>query len=249
MRILATVLFFSLSFILFTSCTILILSYPRLSALMSVKGIATTRIAENKTQNIKLLAARKKSLSPTPIESAPTPQKALPAQKITPIPTKKLVPSSTPSSKIGTPKPNSIPIKSGPTISPPPTLMPTAIAKKVEVVQSSGLFINQINAYRASNGLGPVSTNSETCNFAAVRAQEIVNDFSHSGFTNRISSKSLPYSSYHEVAENIAMNSDSTQIVTMWINSPGHAENMRKDTPYVCVVQSGNYFAYEGWRP
>ncbi len=35
----------------------------------------------------------------------------------------------------------------------------------------------------------------------------------------------------------------------MWINSPGHAANMEKDTPYVCVVVNGKYFAYEGWKP
>jgi uncharacterized protein YkwD len=245
MRILATVLFFSLSFVLFTSCTILILSYPRLTAQIAVKGISTFRTAENKTQNKKLGVSFKQSLSPTPRIVQPT-------QKVTLVSTEKTSPTS--SALVPTDKPSPTLIKSGQTMSPTPTLVfiqstPTIVPKRSEVVQTGGLFISQINAYRAQNGLGPVSANSETCTFAAIRAQEIASDFSHNGFTNRINSKTLPYSSYHEVTENIAMNSDASQIVTMWINSPGHAENMRKDTPYVCVAQSGNYFAYEGWHP
>ena len=45
------------------------------------------------------------------------------------------------------------------------------------------------------------------------------------------------------------MNSDYLEIVDGWINSPTHAENMRADTPFICVVQNGDYFAYEGWKP
>jgi len=109
--------------------------------------------------------------------------------------------------------------------------------------------MQKINEYRSSQGLGSVSTDSNTCSFARTRASEIVQSFNHDGFRSRISAKTLPYGAYHEVTENIAMTSDYTQVVTLWINSSGHAENMRKDTPFVCVEKSGNYYAYEGWRP
>lgn len=245
MRILATVLFFSFSFVLFTSCTILILSYPRLITQIAVKGLSTIRTPGNKDQSNKIEVDYTQSLSPTS-------RKAQPTRRVSPVPIKKISPTS--GVVVPTDKPSLTTIKSEPTLSPTPSLFltqstPTTVPKKSEVVQSGGPFISQINAYRAQNGLGAVSTNSETCSFAAIRAQEIASDFSHNGFTNRINSKTLPYSSYHEVTENIAMNSDASQIVTMWINSPGHAENMRKDTPYVCVAQSGNFFAYAGWRP
>jgi len=210
-----------------------------------VKGLSTIRTPGNKDQNNKIEVDYTQSLSPTS-------RKAQPTRRVSPVPIKKISPTS--GAVVPTDKPSPTSIKSEPTLSPTPSLFltqstPTTVPKKSEVVQSGGSFISQINAYRAQNGLGAVSTNSETCSFAAIRAQEIVSDFSHNGFTNRINSRTLPYSSYHEVTENIAMNSDASQIVTMWINSPGHAENMRKDTPYVCVAQSGNYFAYEGWHP
>jgi uncharacterized protein YkwD len=109
--------------------------------------------------------------------------------------------------------------------------------------------MNAINVYRSSQGLSSVQADKNTCDFAATRAQEIVGNFNHDGFQNRINTHTLPYPSYHMVTENIAMTSNYQDVVNMWINSPGHAANMRADTPYVCVAKSGNYYAYEGWKP
>ena len=109
--------------------------------------------------------------------------------------------------------------------------------------------MNAINDYRHQNGLSDVHTERYTCDFAKTRSQEIVANFNHDGFTKRMESKTLPYPGYTQITENIAMTSDYHQVVQMWINSPGHAENMRKDTPSVCVASSGDYYAYEGWRP
>jgi len=109
--------------------------------------------------------------------------------------------------------------------------------------------MQKINEYRSSQGLSAVSTDSNTCGFAKTRAQEISSSFNHDGFTNRINSHTLPYSSYHQVTENIAMTSNYQEVVTMWVNSPGHAENMRQDTPFVCVERNGDFYDYEGWRP
>lgn len=108
--------------------------------------------------------------------------------------------------------------------------------------------MNAINSYRSSQGLAKVSQDPLTCSFAATRAKEIASNFNHDGFTNRINSHALPYPSYHEITENIVMTSDYKEVVSIWINSPGHAENMRKDTPFVCVAKYGNYYAYEGLR-
>jgi len=162
--------------------------------------------------------------------------------------------SPTPTNKPSTPpaiasNTSSIPL----VVSPAPAVTPTVMSHpmptptlSVGVTQDS--FISAINQYRASQGISAVQSNEETCNFASTRAGEIVGNFSHDGFISRINSHTLPYPSYHEVTENIAMTSDASQVVAMWIASPGHAENMRKDTPFVCVRQSGNYFAYEGLR-
>jgi uncharacterized protein YkwD len=110
-------------------------------------------------------------------------------------------------------------------------------------------LLTQINAFRASKGLTHVTAEAYTCNFARIRAAEIADNFSHDGFRQRIDKQTLPYPTYHEVTENIAMTNDYHNVVDLWINSPSHAANMEKDTPNVCVEKAGNYYAYEGWRP
>lgn len=164
---------------------------------------------------------------------------------ITPIPTRTPTPTPTES-------PSPTPTK---TLTPSPTRTPTPSLKVTPTTEagSSGTFqnyiMNEINSYRKSQGLSTVQTDNNTCSFAQTRANEIINSFNHDGFRDRINNKTLPYPSYSSVTENIAMTSDYKNVVNMWINSSGHAENMRKDTPYVCVQRNGNYYAYEGWRP
>jgi uncharacterized protein YkwD len=145
-----------------------------------------------------------------------------------------------------------------PTVTPKPTIdaptksEPTPSTQNNPTIQSSDIesfLIDKVNDYRRSQGLSEVKSDPNTCAFAKTRAEEIVDNFNHDGFTNRIDSHTLPYSDYSEVTENIAMTSDYTEVVDLWINSPGHAANMRKNTPFVCIEKSGNYYAYEGWRP
>ncbi len=169
-------------------------------------------------------------LTPTQIVT-PTPsptQTPTPTATLTPTPTRKVVPPS-------------------PTATPSLTTIENTSATPDLSIQ--GFIMQRINEYRSSQSLPPVSTDSQTCSFAKTRVAEISSSFNHDGFRSRIESKTLPYPTYSEVTENIAMNSDYKKVVQNWIESPGHAENMRKDTPFVCVEMQGNYYVYLGWRP
>jgi uncharacterized protein YkwD len=177
-----------------------------------------------------------KSVAVTPTPS-PTPRTRRTTTIKTPTPTQKAL-TPTPTKRPVTPTPT----KAQSTIT-PATIQP-APANDV-----TAFIMKEINDYRASQGLGSVQTSTETCNFAKTRAQEISTNFSHDGFTQRRDSKTLPYASWTAITENIAMTSNYKDVVTMWKNSAGHATNMRANTPYVCVMQHGNYFAYEGMKP
>lgn len=166
--------------------------------------------------------------------SAATPTEV--ANRITSTPTPTNIPTLTPTS---TP----IPL---PTSTPTPTIPPKP-SFPFDSVQSE--LLSEINNYRKSQGLGPVTPNLETCSFAMLRAQEVSQNFSHDGFTNRITSHSLPYSQYSNVVENIAQNPNREDVVPQWINSAPHATNLRADTPFGCVGYSGQYYTYEGWKP
>jgi uncharacterized protein YkwD len=175
---------------------------------------------------IKPAAAPTATPTPKPI-TAQTPR---PTQTQTPRP---LV--------VSTPRPSA-------TVTPRPAATPTPTTTLTHR-QKQDYIMNAINSYRASQDLHPVENDTYTCNFAKIRAKEISTNFSHAGFRSRIDSKTLPYPSYRLITENIAITSDYKRVVTMWINSPGHALNMRRDTPLVCVEFYGNYYAYEGWKP
>ncbi len=158
---------------------------------------------------------------------------------------------------IRTPTPTSNPsvIVPSPTRTPSPTLTntstPTQTPMPTRAVTTTvqQYLLDRVNAYRVSQGLGAVAMDPYTWAFAATRAREISTSFNHNGFSQRVNSRSLPYPGYSYVTENIAMTSDYRRVVDLWINSAGHARNMRANTPYVCVAQYGNYYAYEGWRP
>lgn len=169
---------------------------------------------------------------PTPPSSAIT----IPQRPALPTPLPIVVPSPvftvTPSPKVS-PKPK-------------PTATPTLAAQQFSLQDP---LMNAINNYRTSKGLTAVKTDSYTCNFANIRAQEISTSFNHDGFNSRISSKTLPYPSYHMVVENLAMTISLGNVVNMWINSPVHEANLRADVTFGCVGTYGNYYAYEGWKP
>lgn len=166
-------------------------------------------------------------------------------QRITPKPTN--LPTTTPTVSRWQPTTPAT-LTSAPTIQPTSApVPPTTTSAPTNDVQA--YIMSEINKYRTSQGLGSVQTSGPTCSFAATRAHEIATSFNHDGFNNRINSKTLPYSSWSSVTENIAQTSDYKQVVSMWANSVGHAANMRADTPYVCVVQNGSFFAYEGMKP
>ena len=141
-----------------------------------------------------------------------------------------------------TKKPSSIP---SPTASP---RQPQRQTGTLSLIDEQKYIMGEINAYRRQNGLSNVSTDKYTCGFAKVRAQEIATRFNHDGFRSRIDNKTLPYPDYKLVTENLASTDDYRKVVRLWVNSNGHAENMRKDTPYVCVAKNGKYYAYEGLR-
>lgn len=147
------------------------------------------------------------------------------------------------------PTPTNTQVTTTKTPTPTSTVTPVAAAGNPALSDVQNYIMNQINGYRSSLGLYQVKPSTETCNFAKTRAQEIASGFNHDGFNNRVASHTLPYAHWTKVTENIAMTSSYTEVEIMWQNSPGHAENMRADTPYVCVAQYGNFYAYEGMKP
>ena len=182
---------------------------------------------------------------PPEVRVSHSPSSSPDVSSTTPVPTSDLtlaaisIPEPTVATTTSSPVQTTIPTAT-PTIESPTqeshTLIPSPSARP------TSLLMDEINAYRVALGLAPVIEDPQTCAYALLRAQELVNHFDHNGTT-------YPYAKYSIVTENIAMTSNQSEVVKMWTNSPTHAENMQKDTPYVCVRNNGVYYAYEGWKP
>ncbi len=222
------------------------------SALMSIRSNVTVNttpssskssIKESTTIKVKTTSEGEVVLNTTPIPTMIVTPKASVYPTVTTQRVRFISPTLTPIDK------------KVPSLSPTIIKTPTSITLPTLTSSPSGLSSTQdyimkaINDYRKSKGLGGVKTSFETCSFAKIRAKEISVSFNHEGFRNRLTKGTLPYKSWTLVTENLAQTSNYKNVVSMWIASSSHAENMRKDTLYVCVENYGIYYAYEGMRP
>lgn len=89
---------------------------------------------------------------------------------------------------------------------------------------------NQVNQYRASKGLSPLTVNTRMSEQARIHSQNMASGkvaFSHQGFQQRVTAVAIGYSSAAEnVAYNQGYNDPATQAVQGWIKSSGHRQNM-----------------------
>ena len=116
-----------------------------------------------------------------------------------------------------------------PTESQPQIPMNTNIAS-TEITDLEKAVNQQINQYRASKKLPPLSVDSRITQQARIHSQNMASGkvkFSHDGFEGRVKAITIPYQS---VAENVAYNmgfSDPVRnAVEGWIKSDGHRKNM-----------------------
>ncbi|MEH2297255.1 CAP domain-containing protein [Nostoc sp.] len=101
-------------------------------------------------------------------------------------------------------------------------------------VNTAGLeesVFNQINDYRASQGLPKLTRNSAIDNQARIHSQDMASGkvpFGHTGFLERVNAIGIPYSAAGEnVASNGGYSNPAKIAVQGWLNSPGHLANIR----------------------
>ena len=117
-----------------------------------------------------------------------------------------------------------------PTQSLPQTSMNTNIAATTSIADLEKAVNQQINQYRASKKLPPLSVDPRISQIARIHSENMASGkvkFSHDGFEGRAKAITVPYQS---VAENVAYNmgfSDPVRnAVDGWIKSDGHRKNI-----------------------
>ncbi len=215
---------------------------------LSVLFIALTAIGLLALPTRTIFASHFANIWPLRFSVVPFNLRLLPSPSVEPVTSPKVVPTDSPQLKTPIPTPGRETIPSVP-ISPHRSSVAALMLPIQESDSVKDSILAEINTYRTSKGKTTVKTDVYTCSFAKVRASELSQNFNHDGFRSRIDAKTLPYSSYALVTENIARSTRYQNVVALWKNSPGHAANMEKDTPFVCVERNGDFYAYEGWKP
>ncbi|MFN2280581.1 MAG: CAP domain-containing protein, partial [Anaerolineales bacterium] len=156
--------------------------------------------------------------------------------------------TATPKTPSATPLPTSTPV---PSSTPAPTATPLPAACSPTGSSSyENEVISLINQERQDRGLSPLTLNSSLRAAARRHSQDMAcNDFfSHTGSDgSTLSSRLLDAGySFSWAAENIAASSSSSfsaqSVVNMWMNSPGHRQNMLNEN----AVHIGVGFSYAG---
>ena len=102
--------------------------------------------------------------------------------------------------------------------------------------------VRQVNVEREKRGLEPLSIDPDLTAAAEIRAQEIVQKFSH---TRPDGSRALTVSDY-AYAENIARGQKTPdKVMAAWLTSDGHRQNMLRasyGTIGVSCIRSGNVY-------
>ena len=110
----------------------------------------------------------------------------------------------------------------------PTYIAQTSTTNSVDAVEKA--VYNQVNQYRASRGLPPLTVLARMSEQARIHSQNMASGkvpFGHEGFGQRVTAVAIAYSS---AAENVAYNQGyidpATQAVQGWIKSTGHRQNM-----------------------
>ncbi|MEG5042271.1 MULTISPECIES: CAP domain-containing protein [unclassified Microcoleus] len=116
-----------------------------------------------------------------------------------------------------------------PTRSLPQTPMNTKVASS-SITNLEKAVNQQINQYRASKKLPPLSIDPRISQIARIHSENMANgkvSFSHDGFEGRAEAITIPYKSVAEnLAYNFGYNEPVRNAVEGWIKSDGHRKNM-----------------------
>lgn len=119
-------------------------------------------------------------------------------------------------------------------------------AKGTRITGFENEMLARVNKERAANGKSALTLNTELCNNAAVRAQEIITSFSHTR-PNGTDCFTAVTVKYYAVGENLAWGYPNVEkVMDAWMASEGHKDNILYDgfeqAGFGCYYYEGYYY-------
>ena len=102
-------------------------------------------------------------------------------------------------------------------------------------VEENGLW-TVVNDWKEKESGYRYTSDERLCEQASIRANQIKSDWSHNGFDE------VPFFDFKTVGENLAAESNSNNdILTLWLTSPTHKENLDENFTHSCIRCEDNY--------
>lgn len=121
-------------------------------------------------------------------------------------------------------------------------------SRQLDVLSGSwDTLFGLINKYKKSAGIPEIKIDNDLCNLAKVRSEEIINDWSHSGFSrSSYKVREIYCPSCVRMSENLARDFVSPEeVMDAWIRSPSHKEVLDEPNTKGCLgykENNGNMF-------
>jgi uncharacterized protein YkwD len=228
-------------------------AYPRMAGIRDYQAIDTVFISNEAGD---LVVTSEQVLTPDALEAMPsvTPTRTQKKVLVTVTPTLTLEQGDKPLDevKINLEEkeqkeeiiPSRIPVvelrPTAPVVPLPSAIEPTM--ERVTQASSSDQLLDAVNAYRKERSKDSLITNGNLCKFARERSEEIVDDFSHNGFEQKVKDNSLDYLDYSSIAENIWQGKpfEIDRVIDGWDGSRAHKETMLDNWKYGCGAVKDN---------
>jgi uncharacterized protein YkwD len=118
----------------------------------------------------------------------------------------------------------------------PPIVYPTP----TPVVLNQSKLFDLVQEFREENDLPPYTESKISCQLADERIKDILTDFSHDGFYQRIALPPYSTYSYTFYRENLAKDySSEKKTLDGWLKSASHSASLYADMPYSCLRCQG----------
>lgn len=121
-----------------------------------------------------------------------------------------------------------------------PSFIPLPAEDKAFAIDAHTLW-DVVQTWRTENGLSPYNHTEQMCRIAQERLADVEADWSHNGFSWE---RFCPEANC-TLSENLARRyTQESSVLQGWLDSPTHAENLRKDHPDACIATDGTYIVF-----
>lgn len=112
----------------------------------------------------------------------------------------------------------------------------------IQVKLDEEIIFNSINQWRKDHNLNPLEKSDIVCEIAKIRLYDTKLNWSHEGFNELTNKYYLRDGRIKRLGENLGRYQiNENSLVTSWLNSPSHLENIKGNFTHTCITTDKGY--------